>query len=296
MKFSIITPTYNRVHTLERAINSILKQDYQNFEMIIVDDGSTDKSAELMIQYRDNPKIKYIKMPQNRGVNVARNIGFKQIADDVEWITLLDSDDEFLPDALTRMKRVIEQNRDHTNFCFAEVFKTGEKASFAKHDNFVADYQSIVTQRDISGGWTATLHRTIIDKGFKFNERLNGFESIDWFALSKQEACLYSLEVVKLYQTDTNSLTRPSKKDWSFYQNCKEGNELLFKTYGEDMKKFNSKILPSTLYELGKLHIILGEKREGLLYTLQALKYDPFNLRIVRNILKVFLPPLQKKA
>jgi len=45
MKFSIITPTYNRSHTLERSINSILNQEYQNFEMIIIDDGSTDETA-----------------------------------------------------------------------------------------------------------------------------------------------------------------------------------------------------------------------------------------------------------
>jgi len=294
MKFSIITPTYNRAHTLERTINSILKQNYQNFEMIIIDDGSTDKTSELMMQYKDNPQIKYINSSKNQGVNVARNIGFEHIANDVDWIALLDSDDEFFPDALDNMKRVIEENNRYNYYRFAEIYKEGKKSCFAKSDNFVADYSSTIRGEDVYGGWTATFHKSIIDNGFKFNETVSGFESIDWFELSKKEKCLYSLRVVKLYQTDTSSLTRPSKKDWNFYQNCKNGNELLFKNHGEDMEKFGSKFLPSTLYELGKLHIIMGEKRKGLRYTLKAVKHDPFNLRIVRNILKIFLPTIKE--
>ena len=294
MKFTIITPTYNREYIIERTIKSILKQHYQNFEMIIIDDGSQDKTSELMRKYNDNSKIKYIEMSENQGVNIARNIGFKNISDDTDWIVLLDSDDEFFPDALDKMKKVIENNSSYNYLRFAEVYTTGKKACFAKVDNFVADYESTVVGEDVYGGWTAIFHKSVIDKGFQFNETVNGFESIDWFELSKKEKCLYSLEVVKLYQTDTSSLTRPSTKDWKFYQNCKIGNELLFKMHGEDMEKFNSKYLPSTLYELGKLNIIMGERREGLLYTFKALKYAPFNLRFFRNLLKLFMPKMKE--
>jgi len=294
MKFAIITPTYNRVHTLERVINSILKQNYQNFEMIIIDDGSEDSSSEFMTKYKNNSKIKYIKMDKNRGVNAARNIGLKNIAKDVNYITLLDSDDEFLPDALSKMKEIIEENKNYNYFRFAEVYKTGKKACFVKHNNFVADYQTTIKGIDANGGWTATFNKSITDNGFLFDETVNGFESLSWYELSKKEQCFYSLAVVKLYQTDTSSLTRPSKKDWKFYENCKRGNELMFERYGEDMKKYDSKTLPSILYELGKLNIILGEKRKGINYTLKAIKYEPFNLRLIRNFLKVFVPKIKK--
>ena len=233
-------------------------------------------------------------MAENRGVNVARNIGFENVLEDVDWVVLLDSDDEFFPDALEKMKRVIEANHDYNYFRFAEVFTTGKKACYAKHDKFVADYESTVKGEDAYGGWTAIFHKRVLDNGFKFNESVSGFESIDWFELSKKEACFYSLEVVKLYQTDTSSLTRPSTKDWNFYQNCKRGNELLFQRHGEDMERFGSKYLPSTLYELGKLNMIMGDKREGVSYTLKAIKYDPFNLRLFRNMLKFFSPKMKK--
>ena len=90
MKFSIITPTYNRANLIERAIKSILNQSYQNFEMIIVDDGSTDNTDEIVSKYLYDTRIRYVKATQNGGVNKARNIGIRNIAQDSDWITFLD--------------------------------------------------------------------------------------------------------------------------------------------------------------------------------------------------------------
>jgi len=289
MKFSIITPCYNRANRLTRVIESILNQDYQNFELIIIDDGSSDHSDKVMKQYQNNPKIKYIKLSKNHGVNRARNVGFDNVSSDVDWITLLDSDDEFFPQALTIMKDVILKNTNLDYFRFSEINEKGKRVCFVKEDNFVADYKSTVLEEDAYGGWTATLSKKIIDSGFRFEERVNGFESISWFELSKTVNCLYSLEVVKLYHTDTIGLTRPAKKDWSFYENTKLGNELILKNFGDDMKDFGaSKSLAKLLYELGKLNIIAKERKKGILYTIQAIKYNPWNLRIFRNILKLF--------
>jgi len=289
MKFSIITPCYNRADTLTRVIESILNQDYQNFELIIIDDGSTDHSDSVMKEYQDNPKIKYIKLSKNHGVNRARNVGFDNVSSDVDWVTLLDSDDEFFPQALSIMKKVILKNAKINYFRFSEINEKGKKVCFVKKDNFVADYKSTVLEEDAYGGWTATLSKKILENGFKFEERVNGFESLSWFELSKTVNCLYSREVVKLYHTDTISLTRPAKKDWSFYENTKLGNELILKNFGDDMKRFGaSKNLASVLYELGKLNIIVKERKKGIRYTLQAIKYDSCNLRIFRNILLVF--------
>jgi len=289
MKFSIITPCYNRANTITRVIESILNQDYQNFELIIIDDGSSDHSDEVMKQYQDNPKIKYIKLSKNYGVNRARNVGFDNVSSDVDWITLLDSDDEFFPQALTIMKEVILKNPKLDYFRFSEINEKGKRVCFVKEDNFIADYKSTVLEKDAYGGWTATLSKKIIDSGFRFEERVNGFESLSWFELSKTVKCLYSLEVVKLYHTDTISLTRPAKKDCSFYKNTKLGNELILKNFGDDMKRFGaSKSLATVLYELGKLNIIAKERRKGILYTIQAIKYNPWNLRIFRNILLLF--------
>jgi glycosyltransferase involved in cell wall biosynthesis len=98
---SIIIPTYNRSQTILRAVHSVLNQTYQNFELIIVDDGSSDETEEL-VKSLDNSiastrKIIYLKT-QNGGVSKARNLG-ASIARG-EWLTFLDSDDEWLPEKL----------------------------------------------------------------------------------------------------------------------------------------------------------------------------------------------------
>jgi glycosyltransferase involved in cell wall biosynthesis len=96
---SVIIPAYNRAAVLPRAINSILAQTYQDFEIIVVDDCSKDNTDEVMRSLRD-PRIRYIKHEKNKGGNAARNTGIKEAKG--ELIAFLDSDDEWLKDKLTQ--------------------------------------------------------------------------------------------------------------------------------------------------------------------------------------------------
>jgi len=93
---SVIIPTYNRAWTLKKAIDSVLKQDYKNFELIVVDDGSTDSTEKLLLSYADS--IKVIQQP-NQGVSASRNRGIKASSGDL--ITFLDSDDYWYPKKLS---------------------------------------------------------------------------------------------------------------------------------------------------------------------------------------------------
>ncbi len=95
---SIIIPTYNRAQYLVRAIDSVLKQSYRNWELIIIDDASDDRTEEIIASYLKNPQITYQKLPFNKGVSHARNRGVDKALG--EWIAFLDSDDEWLPHKL----------------------------------------------------------------------------------------------------------------------------------------------------------------------------------------------------
>jgi len=96
---SVIIPAFNRQKTIETAVNSVLSQTYRNFEILVVDDGSKDKTEEVIkkIQQRE-PRIKYLKHPTNRGAQAARNTGIH--AAKGIWIAFLDSDDCWLKDSL----------------------------------------------------------------------------------------------------------------------------------------------------------------------------------------------------
>lgn len=103
---SVIIPSFNRGHLLERAIQSVLKQTYKNFELIIVNDGSTDNTRELLSNYQ-HLKIIHI---ENQGVSQARNIGLKHAKGD--WIAFLDSDDEWLANKLEKQIYFIKDHSD----------------------------------------------------------------------------------------------------------------------------------------------------------------------------------------
>ena len=94
---SVIIPAYNRAHTLRRAIESVLRQTVQELEVIVVDDASTDASAEIARGVED-PRVRCITQPGNAGPSVARNTGI--MAAQGDYVAFLDSDDEWLPEHL----------------------------------------------------------------------------------------------------------------------------------------------------------------------------------------------------
>lgn len=95
--FTIITPTYNRAYLIERTINSILAQTYNDWEYIIIDDGSTDNTEEVVQKYLNDSRIRYIKK-ENTGAAHSRNVSALYAKG--EYVVFLDSDDDALPEWL----------------------------------------------------------------------------------------------------------------------------------------------------------------------------------------------------
>ena len=93
---SVIIPLYNKEPIIERSLQSVLSQDYDDFEVVVVNDGSTDRSADIVRSIND-PRIRLIEQ-ENGGPSKARNTGTKNARG--EWILFLDADDELLPGAL----------------------------------------------------------------------------------------------------------------------------------------------------------------------------------------------------
>ena len=94
---SVVVPTYNRASLLPRAISSALGQSFEDLELIVVDDGSTDSTGEVVGAFGD-PRIRLIRLPTNAGLSGAQNAGLRAARG--EWVAFLDSDDEWLPTKL----------------------------------------------------------------------------------------------------------------------------------------------------------------------------------------------------
>ena len=105
--FSIIIPTYNRANLIGKAIDSVLAQTYHNWELIIIDDGSTDNTRDVVRSYNDN-RIKYFYQ-ENRGRSAARNYGIDISKGD--YISFLDDDDYYLENFLEEFFHIISEKK-----------------------------------------------------------------------------------------------------------------------------------------------------------------------------------------
>jgi len=106
-RIAVIIPAYNRAGVISRAIDSVLAQDFGDFELIVVDDGSTDSTVEVARGY-DDPRIRVVELGRNRGSNAARNAGITNAS--APLIAFLDSDDTYLPHKLSTVIEEFEQN------------------------------------------------------------------------------------------------------------------------------------------------------------------------------------------
>jgi glycosyltransferase involved in cell wall biosynthesis len=100
---SVILPTFNRASVLARAVDSVARQSFKDWELVLVDDGSTDQTFEMCKAFSGFP-LKYLRT-ENRGVSAARNLGAEEARG--EWLAFLDSDDEWLPNKLAEQAKLM---------------------------------------------------------------------------------------------------------------------------------------------------------------------------------------------
>lgn len=179
---SVVTPTYNRAHTIKRAIDSVLYQTHSNWELIIVDDGSTDNTRGFIESYPDE-RIKYFYV-KNGGPSKARNYGVSKSKG--KWIMYLDSDDELLPECMETMLEWLGRNPAAV-FAIPRSTRTlelYEDGKLVKSVDDSGDTPPEFTIQDIfdrNAGFSPNgfMHlRSLFDEGIEWDEELGLME--DW--------------------------------------------------------------------------------------------------------------------
>jgi hypothetical protein len=185
MFFSIIIPAYNYAHFLPRALLSVLSQDENNYEIIVVDDGSTDDTKGVAESFRANAsdRIKYIHQA-NSGPGAARNRGINRSIG--EYLIFLDADDRLLPGALKRFRRFIGE-KGRYEMVFGGHISTHADSHSKKHpakplsrnrrQNFI---RYLRREFGISNGATIMARR--IFKRIRYPEHLSNSEDVPVFA------------------------------------------------------------------------------------------------------------------
>jgi len=181
---SIIIPTYNRVSWLKGAIDSVLRQSYQDFELIIVDDGSTDDTKKIVTNYGN--RVKYIYQP-NRGPSAARNSGIEKAQADL--ITFLDSDDRWMKNKLKTQVELITHD-PNIKICYTDEIwmrwgeRVNQKKIHKKYSGWI--YHKCLPLCIISPS-SVMIHRDVLGKVGLFDESLIVCEDYDlWLRISRQ--------------------------------------------------------------------------------------------------------------
>lgn len=194
-KVSVIIPTYNRAKLLPRAIKSVLTQTFQDFELIIVDNGSTDHTKEIVNDFveKEGSKVKYFYQG-NQGSSVARNLGITKSR--AEYIAFLDSDDEWLPEKLEKQLALFENTAfDNLGFvgcCNIDIDNKKEKrfCPYKKGDIL----KELLSRKIVhSSSGILTRKRVLKATGY-FDEDLQISQDIDmWIRISRN----YKFDFVK---------------------------------------------------------------------------------------------------
>ena len=175
-KVSIVIPVYNTEDYVGRAIESAICQTYSNVEIIIVNDGSTDNSAEICKQYMaSDSRIKYF-YTENRGVSAARNIGIEKCTGD--FIQFLDSDDEMSSEKTEKLMRLIKKKDVDIVFGGYEMYKDGKiiicvPTKIGRGNRFFKFYTINEWFYVLSSACTSIIRVSVIkDNNLKFDENM----------------------------------------------------------------------------------------------------------------------------
>jgi glycosyltransferase involved in cell wall biosynthesis len=183
IRVSVIIPTHNRAAWLAEAVGSVLAQTYQDFELLVVDDGSTDGTAEVLAGLAG--QITCLRHPHRRGVSAARNTGIAAARG--EWLAFLDSDDLWLPEKLARQLDFI-RTHPGLRLCQTEEIwvRRGVRVNPPRSCRKVGGRIFLPSlERCLVSPSAVVLHRSLIDEHGGFDESLPAAEDYDlWLRLA----------------------------------------------------------------------------------------------------------------
>ena len=288
-KVSIILPTYNRAHIIEKAIQSVLNQTYQDFELIIVDDGSTDNTEEIIKKLQEKDKrIRYIKLETNKGAAAARNEGIK-IAHG-KYITFQDSDDEWLPEKLEKQMKIFETTPEdiivYTGFWRID----GDEKTYIPDIN-ISNREGYIHKELLKGNFVGTpsilLKKETLEKVALFDECLQRCQDWDlvirlseYYNFKLIDEPLYTSHILKdSISANYEALILAMQIILSKYQYEIYNDHKIRKAWS---MKFNS---------LAQYHLNKNDKKKAKQLYLLAIKLYPFwrgnYIDILKNLPKI---------
>jgi len=209
VSFTIVTPVFNRSDCIEKCIESVIHQNYEDVEHWIVDDGSTDSTYDIVKKYAAKfPTIRHYRFDKNKGVNAARNHAIKNSSKD--FIIFLDSDDYFIENALNTIKNVIITHPEYRHFLFAQ----DDRMNYYNQNHILKNEQAEIKFNDflsekVTGDFAHIMASDLIFS-FPFDEEFRIYEGLNFLRIYKSVGKLLFTKkiVVNRNRERTDSVTK----------------------------------------------------------------------------------------
>ncbi len=187
---TVVIPTYNRPEMLARALNSLVRQSFESFDVVVVDDASSLNIASIVCCYEDRLNIQVIRNKRNCGAAVSRNRGIDQACG--QLVAFLDDDDEYLPHFLAHCWHSLSESADNIGFCWSGVINRHYRADKPVRDSIrlIPEHLSLPTADNlllfqevlsVGTGFGVAVKAPLIRQLGGFNEALETVEDTEFF-------------------------------------------------------------------------------------------------------------------
>jgi len=252
--FSVIIPLYNKEQFIEATLNSVLSQVFGDFEIIIINDGSTDNSEQKVLAFSDS-RIRYYSK-ENGGVSSARNLGMRYAGSD--YITFIDADDYWYPEFLETMYSSIQKFPSEQVFSAAIEVASPKQVYAASYSIPDANEYAVVdyfkASQNESVIWTscAVFHKKVFDVAGVFDPLIRSGEDIDlWVRIGLLYKIVFCNKILARYVYDAGSLSKDKR----------------YSSIGMDFSKFEKQELQHTglkqFLDLNRFSMAIKSKLNG---------------------------------
>ena len=243
MFFSLVMTSFNRADLLERAVQSVLRQTYKHFELIIVDDCSSDHSPEIILSLqREDPRIIPLLLEKNLGVSGARNEGFRRGS--APFFAFLDDDDETLPDWLSSFHQRIPSLPDTWGVLYSRYLMK-EELTGVIYPNVVPSREGSIFENLMRGDHLpigtpgAIVKREALESVGGYDEKMSGLEDYDlWFRLARDWTFHFvNRPSILVYEHSGSRLSGDVETNW-------EVREHFLNKWRTEMVRFGGEFVP----------------------------------------------------
>ncbi|WP_201538785.1 glycosyltransferase family 2 protein [Psychrobacter frigidicola] len=246
--FTVVIPLYNKELSIKNTIQSVLNQTYQDFEIIVIDDGSIDGSAKIVKSISDD-RIRLVSQ-SNQGVSAARNCGIRKARH--EWIAFLDGDDLWEDNHLEEVKKMMRMFPDEK--IFATSFRYSDERKMFRHSRknsifIIENYFKEASKENIICTDVITINKICFDHVGVFNESMTRGEDTDlWVRLARNYNIIKSSVITAIYRVEAENRTSLSKNLESTYVYHINLNKVI----DFDEKKYFKEIITNRLYQYAR--------------------------------------------